>query len=240
MEIGDSIKNPMPELVLEEKIRGKMRTELLKYINSRVDPQPEKKQIMNIVAARGQTGLTFSRLPEILDMLSLSLRDYYRMVGVEIVFPNEKFQEVYEICEKLSDDTLDRIYNTLVELTPSWWSEFPSIMPSERTYQYFNHILAQEQMSYKNELGPGILTQAYSNKVAGIYPEKYPEISVKWGISLHWLLGFDAHFPVYGKNPKIDVILDGYSFLAESKRDLFLETLYLVLEEERRKEEDNL
>lgn len=208
----------------EERIRGPLYDHLLSLMLSLEDEETSRKA-SDIVSAGYGESISYRKLPEYLSVLSLTVREMYAGIGVSVEFPSPEFEEVCLLCEEMPIEIRSRIHEVLYRMVPSWHEEVMRNFPSVRLYKLFQRTrLGRSDRLSESEAGV-VERKGVYNASPHIRPEKFPELSVQYGVSLRWVLGGDRRLIVYGSAPETDDVLELFSFLQPSQRDNFLQLL---------------
>ena len=195
--------------------------------------QPLDKESKAWAETRSQSygkSLTYGEFEEVMDRSGLTVRDLFGAMGVEIVWPNETFRTIAEICEKLPQETLEKVRDMVVKTVPNWcWAineEKPSLKLMEASIR--RTVMLRE----RTKSGKDPLAKRKSNRLVRLKPQEMVDESARMGISMHWVLNLKPKYLIYGTKPEIEEILDGFSFMQPSLRESFVAALKEMVKKE--------
>lgn len=219
----------MGGLILSERIKGPMYEALIDYGKKAKVSAENRKRWIEIVTKEKyaeHTVITFDMLPNVLDVLSLSVKELYGLMGVDMQYPDDDFEELCAICDLLPKDILDRIIRGLSKIVPSFYHECGNQgFPSKRIIEFHRRIRANRKERLVGNDDEVISLRSAYNGMPRVRPERFPEVAVKRRMSMHWILGGHENMIVYGSKSETNTIMDLYSFLSAKNQMFFMEMM---------------
>lgn len=171
---------------------------------------------------RALDDFTYMGLSSILRTANLDLRGMYRLIGVELTFPNEEFAEVATICERLDDAQLSYVLDIASLLTVDFKAD--PIMNGPSATQAALSV-------YKLKRPPGKMFENHCKPIDRLFTNSecmtidiidFPEVSKYLGVSLHWLFRLANDVSAYGLKSMTEMVLDLFGFMPTRSQELFL------------------
>lgn len=165
--------------------------------------------------------ISYSALPEALQIAGIRGKQLYELVGQDIDFPNANMRELAECCLLMEDDLCKKICDTMYAISPDWWKNFVFDSPKPRLLwaAVIEHKVSNEQKKGGQFKDVFNVYRAYDK----IPAKKFPTLSELTGVSLHWIFGLPNNIPFYTKSPIVDEILVAYGFLSDRLQEIMLE-----------------
>ena len=158
--------------------------------------------------------ITYEKLPYVLTRIGMDLNDV-----TQIGWPDQRFKQLAELCEQLDNFTLSMLCSELRTILPQKIICMDESDPIERVREV--GVIRNKgwpRSEIRGELGFHFKPKSS----VGIPLEGMVELSKILKISLHWILFWNKDTPVYSKNPRIDLLLDLFSFGSDQVQKGFL------------------
>ena len=174
---------------------------------------------------RALDDFTYAGLNHILRVANLDLVGMYKLIGVELSFPNDEFAEVARIFERL-DAFRQR---EALELAAQLAVDFKSV-PSMKGTAPTQIALA----IYRLKRPPGKTLEYHCKYIDRLFENSscmtidscdFPEVSSYLGVSMHWLFQLNNCVSAYGLCPDTESVLDLYGFMPRRNQELYLNYL---------------
>lgn len=175
--------------------------------------------------------IPYACLPDLLERCGITAGEMFQLVDVTLCYPNDGFQQVAELCAALPEETVARMYSVLLKCTPDVLLQFQEPSPTKRILDLYRRRHQTRNIRLNS---PEYMQKSMRAAVnISIRTEDMVQASQDVGASLHWILAFDENTMVYGPTPKVDQVLDVFSFASPEVRRAFVAALQEKVAESR-------
>ena len=176
--------------------------------------------------------LTYETLPEVLDIVGMSYRDFFEIITTEegqkrgvLSWPTEIEAKMCDVCDKLTEEERLCVYRCIVDdITPKAVLTMcpDDAAPITRAFTPFRIFSdAQKDFSQKaKELGVATAYSMYTrtpkqsnDKERALAMHDMPKVSVGLNVSLHYILNPEKGRCVLAEHYTTELIMDYFCFL---------------------------
>ena len=154
---------------------------------------------------------------------TVSASEIMSMIGVEPIFSEPEYETIIALCGQMNQAELARTLQIADMLTTD--REMKTTRPTERIFA----LVLRRRYGHERATGvPEALARAWvdHHRSTKIPFAAMPEVCAFLKASPHWAMCLPDNVPYYCTGrPKIDMILDRYSFIPEHDKALFLDIL---------------